>query len=71
MVTFPRRRIERIALHWEIEMPSRKSVRALMAVAGVGLAALLLFLLINRPDRVPDPQPGNDFDPADFVKGRP
>jgi len=52
-------------------MPSRKSVRAIMAIAGVALAALLIFLFINRPDRTPDPQPGNDFDPADFVKGRP
>ena len=52
-------------------MPSRKFVRAIMAVAGVGLAALLLFLFLNRPARAPDPQPGNDFDPADFVRGRP
>jgi hypothetical protein len=52
-------------------MPSRKSVRAIMALAGVGLAALLLFLFLNRPAQAPDPQPGNDFDPADFVKGRP
>jgi hypothetical protein len=52
-------------------MASRKLSRAIPAVAGVAVAAMLLFLLINRPDRVPDPQPGNDFDPADFVRGRP
>jgi len=52
-------------------MPSRKSVRAITAFAGVAVVALALFVLLNRPDRAPDPQPGNDFDPADFVKGRP
>jgi hypothetical protein len=52
-------------------MPSRKFARAIMTVAGVGLAALLFFLVLNRPERAPDPQPGNDFDPADFVRGRP
>jgi hypothetical protein len=71
LVTFQRRRIERIARIGEIKMSSRKSVRAILAVAGLCLAAFLLFLLPNRPDRAPDPQPGNDFDPADFVRGRP
>jgi hypothetical protein len=52
-------------------MPSRKFVRAILAIAGLGLAALALFLLLHRPNRAPDPQPGNDFDPADFVRGRP
>jgi SAM-dependent methyltransferase len=35
------------------------------------VAATLLFLFLNQPARAPDPQPGNDFDPADFVRGRP
>src|ERR1044072_4604385 len=52
-------------------MSSRKFVRAILAVAALGLAALALFLLFGRPARAPDPQPGNDFDPADFVRGRP
>lgn len=50
---------------------SRKPLRAILAVAGVALAALLLFLFLPRSDRAPEPQPGNDFDPADFVRGRP
>lgn len=52
-------------------MSSRKSVRAILAIAGLCLAAFLLFLLLHRPARAPEPQPGNDFDPADFVRGRP
>jgi hypothetical protein len=52
-------------------MSSRKFVRAIMAVAGVALAALLLLMVLNRPAAAPGPQPGNDFDPADFVRGRP
>jgi hypothetical protein len=52
-------------------MSSRKLPRALVALAGLSLAALLLFMFLNRPDRAPEPQPGNDFDPADFVRGRP
>src|ERR1700712_37752 len=48
-----------------------KSVRAIVAVAGVALAACMLFLLLHRPGGAPDPQPGNDFDPADLVRGRP
>lgn len=52
-------------------MSSRKPVRAILAVAGVALAAFLLFLFLHRSQRAPEPQPGNDFDPADFVRGRP
>ena len=52
-------------------MSSHRSLRAIMGLAGVALAALLLFLLLHRPAHAPDPQPGNDFDPADFVRGRP
>lgn len=52
-------------------MSSRKSVRAIVGVVGVALVAVMLFLLLNHPARAPDPQPGNDFDPADFVRGRP
>jgi len=52
-------------------MPSRKFVRAIVAVAGVAVVALALFLLLRHSDRAPDPQPGNAFDPADFVRGRP
>src|SRR3954464_7675878 len=54
-----------------MKMPSRKSVRAILAAAGLGVAALALFMLFHHPNRAPDPQPGNDFDPADFVRGRP
>src|SRR4051812_28156798 len=63
LVTFPRSRIERFARLGEHYMSSRKST-AILAVAGLVLAALLLFLLLH-PGRTPDPQPGNDFDPAD------
>jgi SAM-dependent methyltransferase len=52
-------------------MSSRKTVRALVAAAGLALLALLAFLLLRHPDRTPEPQPGNDFDPSDFVRGRP
>src|SRR3954462_6621141 len=71
LVTFQRGRIERIALHGEIKMPSRKFVRAILAFAGVAVVAWALSLLPQRGNRAPDPQPGNDFDPADFVRGRP
>jgi hypothetical protein len=49
----------------------RLAVRAILAVAGVAVLALAAFLLLRHPAGVPDPQPGNDFDPADFVRGRP
>ena len=52
-------------------MSSRKPVGAILAIAGLCLVALLLFLLLHHPARAPEPQPGNDFDPADFVRGRP
>ena len=52
-------------------MSSRRPVRAILAVAGFGLFAFLLVLLLRQPGRAPEPQPGNDFDPADFVRGRP
>lgn len=52
-------------------MPSRKIVRAILALAGVAAVAIALFLLLRHPYRAPDPQPGNDFDPAEFVRGRP
>jgi SAM-dependent methyltransferase len=52
-------------------MMSRKFVRAILAVAGVAAVAIALLLLLGNPNRAPDPQPGNDFDPADFVRGRP
>jgi hypothetical protein len=52
-------------------MSSRKSAFAILAVAGVVLAAVLLFLLLHRSGGPPEVQPGNDFDPADFVRGRP
>jgi SAM-dependent methyltransferase len=70
-VTFPRGRIERIARIGEIKMPSRKLVRAIPAVVGVVLVALLLYLLLHHGSRAPQIEPGNDFDPADFVRGRP
>jgi hypothetical protein len=51
--------------------PSLALRRVLLVLAGLALAALLLFLFLHHPGRAPDPQPGNDFDPADFVRGRP
>jgi SAM-dependent methyltransferase len=52
-------------------MGSRSFVRALLAGAGAALAAVLLYvLLFDRPE-APPPPPGNGFDPAAFVQGRP
>jgi SAM-dependent methyltransferase len=45
-------------------MPSRSSGRA-------ALAAALLCLLLGCGREPPPPPPGNDFDPAQFVQGRP
>jgi len=52
-------------------MSSRRPVRAILAVAGLALFGFLLVLMLRHPGRAPEPQPGNDFDPADFVRGRP
>ena len=52
-------------------MSSRKPVRAILGVAGAALFAFLIFLLVHHPSGPPEVQPGNDFDPADFVRGRP
>ena len=71
LVTFPRRRIERFARLGEKKMKPRKPVRAILALAGAALAAVLLVLFLHHTGRAPEPQPGNDFDPADFVRGRP
>jgi hypothetical protein len=46
-------------------------VRAVPVFAGLALTAALAFLLLHHPARAPEIQPGNDFDPADFVRGRP
>ena len=42
-----------------------------MAAAGLGFVALLALLIFHHPSRTPEVQPGNDFDPGDFVRGRP
>jgi hypothetical protein len=52
-------------------MSSRRPIGAIMAVAGLAFVALLAVLVFHHPSRTPDVQPGNDFDPADFVRGRP
>jgi len=44
-------------------MPSRSLVRA--------MPALLVFLALGCGEPAPQPQPGNGFDPARFVQGRP
>jgi hypothetical protein len=44
---------------------------AIMAATGLVLAALVALLIFHHPSRAPEIQPGNDFDPADFVRGRP
>ncbi|MBV9883618.1 MAG: methyltransferase domain-containing protein, partial [Sphingomonadaceae bacterium] len=46
-------------------------VRAVPAVVGLVLVAVLLFVLLHHGSRTPPITPGNDFDPADFVRGRP
>jgi SAM-dependent methyltransferase len=52
-------------------MRSGSFVRAMLTGAGVALAALLLFLLFRHEREAPQPRPGNGFDPAAFVQGRP
>jgi SAM-dependent methyltransferase len=52
-------------------MPSRSFVRAAIAGAAVMLAVLLVMLLFRGGEEAPGPTPGNDFDPAQFVRGRP
>jgi SAM-dependent methyltransferase len=55
-------------------MPSRSLPRGLLVGAGIVLAALLGVAAIGYftgERRGPDPVPSGDFDPADFVQGRP
>jgi SAM-dependent methyltransferase len=52
-------------------MRSRSFARAVLAGAAAAAAAVLLYLLLQNRPEAPAPQPGNGFDPADFVQGRP
>ncbi len=51
-------------------MPSRSFLRAILIGAGVMLALLLALAWLRRPE-APLPAPPPDFDPAEFVRGRP
>jgi SAM-dependent methyltransferase len=52
-------------------MRSGSFVRALLTGAGVMLAAVAVYFLFLRGPEAPETRPGNDFDPAQFVQGRP
>ena len=53
-------------------MASRSLPRAVLALAGVvGVGLLLYFLLFPQGPRTPAVHPGPDFDPGQFVQGRP
>jgi SAM-dependent methyltransferase len=52
-------------------MRSRSFVRAAFAGAAVMAAAVLIFFLVRGREEAPGPTPGNDFDPAQFVRDRP
>jgi SAM-dependent methyltransferase len=53
-------------------MASRSLPRALLALAGVVAAGLLVyFFLLPHGPRVPAVRPGPEFDPGQFVQGRP
>jgi SAM-dependent methyltransferase len=53
-------------------MASRSLPRAALALAGVvAIGALLYFLLFPQGPRTPAVRPGPDFDPGQFVQGRP
>ncbi|HYJ52428.1 MAG TPA: methyltransferase domain-containing protein [Allosphingosinicella sp.] len=53
-------------------MASRSLPRAALALAGIVAAGVLLyFLLFPQGPRTPAVQPGPDFDPGQFVQGRP
>ena len=45
--------------------------RTIVAVALLAVAAAAVYLLLHREPAAPEIQPGNDFNPADFVRGRP
>ena len=52
-------------------MPARRPIRLIVGAALAALAAFALISLLRPSSRTPEIQPGNDFDPADFVRGRP
>jgi len=52
-------------------MSPRKPVGAILGIAGLAFVGLLALLIFHHGSRAPEIRPGNDFDPADFVRGRP
>ena len=52
-------------------MKPRTIARIFLTVAIVAILAFAAYLLLHRPASAPQVQPGNDFDPSDFVRGRP